>query len=337
MQDKLPKFIPLYFSYNTNNPSLIGNFFTPFELASVILFISLSIVAYQFYIHRTQRLLIFKDVKSSLISAATLALGLVTVILVLKPKSAPLSEQTIVHGSVDKAIASNQITATFPMMDSVMQIPVTDGKFSLQLDLPTEKAIAFSINNQPIIAFTMQANDSVYLTIKKDNEQYKAKISGTIVANQYLSNKMSLLYNDGIYNDWYMSIEPERVFASIKRDQENNMNVIRNAVTPDNYTFSQQKLKQLENISRVTTLKKYQSYLENLKKEKPKEFEQIPQDEYFLALEKSITPEDITAWEKFNGNAFFSSRFNNPEEEIKKDTPIQASNDSTTVDTVTAP
>lgn len=300
LSQSLPSYLPLYYSFNASQVSLLGNFITPFEYASILLFISTSIIAYQFYTHRNYRFLVFKDFKSLGIITCSLLFGIGLTYFILIPKSVKPSFQTIVEGSI-KPLDNEKIEAIslkFLDNDSILNVTVDkNGKFKKEITLTSHRPVALAINDSTILtSFSMHANDSVYVELIPKKTYYKRKITGTIGADLQLAASLRLLNTDTEVPDWYMNTTPDYVLNMLEENYYNNLKEISNKTTPDNYTFSATKLKQIQSILKVQTIELYNNFSKRLENEKPADFALLKPTPFLSKLESTITEEDREQW-----------------------------------------
>lgn len=188
-----------------SNPegSSAGNFLMYYEWLSIAWMLIALWLGYQWYQRKTFKRAFFKPAPRLLYMFVPVILFAVVFMYMNKPVQLPSHDRTVIAGSIEsKDKFQNAYLLAEPLMDTVLEIPITDNGFKVS----TAKNIPAGVYlfklgsiNQPLY---FGNKDSLFLKIKADSRSNRVATSGNrIPENEYLRNTRGGGGNEGT---WYL-------------------------------------------------------------------------------------------------------------------------------------
>jgi len=218
--------------------SSAGNFLMYYEWLSVALMVTALWLGYQWYVRKTFKRAFFKPVPRILYMLVPLVLFVVVFIYINKPVQLPSHSRTAITGTVE---SKDQFQTAYlfaePLMDTVLEIPITDNRFSVS----TDKNIPAGVYSFRLGAINQKIffgnKDSLFLKIKIDGIRDRVTASGTRTPeNEYLR-----IGNDNDNgSDKYMlerygsEMTPKAFAAEVMRLWHDEVDILNNYKTADN-------------------------------------------------------------------------------------------------------
>ena len=218
--------------------SSAGNFLMYYEWLSIAVMITALWLGYQWYVRKTFKRAFFKPIPRILHMLVPVVLFALVFIYINKPVQLPSHSRTAITGTVE---SKDQFQTAYlfaePLMDTVLEIPITDNRFSVS----TDKNIPAGVYSFRLGAINQKIffgnKDSLFLKIKIDGINNKVTSSGTrIPENEYLRNGSD---ND-LGSDKYMlerygsEMTPKAFAAEVMRLWNDEVDNLNNYKTADN-------------------------------------------------------------------------------------------------------
>lgn len=183
--------------------SSAGNFLMYYEWLSIAWMIIALWLGYQWYERKTFKRAFFKPVPRLLYMLVPVILFAVVFMYINKPVQLPSHERTVIAGSIEsKDKFQTAYLLAEPLMDTVLEIPITDNGFRVSTDKNIPAGIySFKLGsiNQPVY---FGNKDSLFLKIKTDSRSSRVTTSGNrIPENEYLRNNRGGRGNE---DNWYL-------------------------------------------------------------------------------------------------------------------------------------
>jgi thiol-disulfide isomerase/thioredoxin len=230
--------------------SSAGNFLMYYEWLSIAWMLTALWLGYQWYLRKTFKRAFFKPVPRILYMLVPAILFTIVFIYINKPVQLPSHDRTVIAGTVE---SNDKFQTAYlfaePLMDTVLEIPITDSRFSVN----TDKNIPAGVYSFRLGAVTQKVffgnKDSLFLKVKIDGINNRVTSSGNrIPENEYLRNGGD---NDN-GSDKYMlenygsEMKPKEFAAEVMRlwkDETNNLNNFKTAdnLKPNNDFIALQK------------------------------------------------------------------------------------------------
>ncbi len=188
-----------------SNPegSSAGNFLMYYEWLSIAWMLIALWLGYQWYQRKTFKRAFFKPAPRLLYMFVPVILFAVVFMYMNKPVQLPSHDRTVIAGSIEsKDKFQNAYLLAEPLMDTVLEIPITDNGFKVSTDKNIPAGVyLFKLGsiNQPLY---FGNKDSLFLKIKADSRSNRVTTSGNrIPENEYLRNTRGGGGNEGT---WYL-------------------------------------------------------------------------------------------------------------------------------------
>src|SRR6187399_1567017 len=223
-----------------SNPdgSSAGNFLMYYEWLSIAWMVTALWLGYQWYVRKTFKRAFFKPIPRILHMLVPVVLFVVVFIYINKPVHLPSHSRTAITGTIEsKDKFQTAYLFAEPLMDTVLEIPITDNRFSVS----TDKNIPAGVYSFRLGAINQNlffgSKDSIFLKIKIDGINNRVTSSGTrIPENEYLRNGSD---ND-LGSDKYMlehygsEMSPKAFAAEVMRLWHDEVDNLNNYKTADN-------------------------------------------------------------------------------------------------------
>ena len=170
--------------------SSAGNFLMYYEWLSIAWMVTALWLGYQWYVRKTFKRAFFKPIPRILYMLVPLVLFVVVFLYINKPVQLPSHSRTVIAGTVEsKDKFQTAYLFAEPLMDTVLEIPITDNRFSAS----TEKNIPAGVYSFRLGAINQKIffgnKDSLFLKVKIDGISNRVTSSGTRISeNEYLRN-----------------------------------------------------------------------------------------------------------------------------------------------------
>ena len=188
-----------------SNPegSSAGNFLMYYEWLSIAWMLIALWLGYQWYERKTFKRAFFKPAPRLLYMFVPVILFAVVFMYTNKPVQLPSHDRTVIAGSIE---AKDKFQTAYllaePLMDTVLEIPITDNGFKVSTDKNIPAGVySFKLGsvNQRIY---FGNKDSLFLKIKSDSRSNRVTTSGNrIPENEYLRNNRD---GGGSDETWYL-------------------------------------------------------------------------------------------------------------------------------------
>src|SRR6187399_86841 len=218
--------------------SSAGNFLMYYEWLSIAWMVTALWLGYQWYVRKTFKRAFFKPIPRILHMLVPVVLFVVVFIYINKPVHLPSHSRTAITGTIEsKDKFQTAYLFAEPLMDTVLEIPITDNRFSVS----TDKNIPAGVYSFRLGAINQNlffgSKDSIFLKIKIDGINNRVTSSGTrIPENEYLRNGSD---ND-LGSDKYMlehygsEMSPKAFAAEVMRLWHDEVDNLNNYKTADN-------------------------------------------------------------------------------------------------------
>ncbi|HEX6332691.1 MAG TPA: redoxin family protein, partial [Flavisolibacter sp.] len=186
---------------STYEGSITGAFLMPHEKLSLLWTVIFLVAAYQLFTRRTFARAVIFPVPRAVISVVVIAVFIAAAAYMYKPVVLSRHERTVIAGTITSETPVKQVLLLRPpAMDTVMIMPVKDGKFhgtTTEHLLPGSYYVrAGSFRDEVFFS----SRDSLFLDIEFVEKKTKMKVRGTRVAeNEYLNKGV------GDYNSYMLS------------------------------------------------------------------------------------------------------------------------------------
>jgi peroxiredoxin len=219
--------------------SSAGNFLMYYEWLSITWMVTALWLGYQWYVRKTFKRAFFKPIPRILYMVVPLVLFLVVFIYINKPVQPPSHSRTVIAGTVEsKDKFQTAYLFAEPLMDTVLEIPITDNRFSAS----TQKNIPAGVYSFRLGAINQKIffgnKDSLFLKVKIDGISNRVTSSGTrIPENEYLRNGAD---NNDNGSDKYKlehygsEMTPKAFAAEVMRLWHDEVDNLNNYKTADN-------------------------------------------------------------------------------------------------------
>ena len=184
--------------------SQAGNLLMFYEWLSIAWMLIALWLGYQWYQRKTFKRAYFKPIGRVLYVLIPAALFAVFFIYINKPVQLSSHDRTLIAGTVE---AKNKITRVYvisePLMDTVLEIPVTNNSFRFHTDKKIPAAIyLFKAGNLEPQQVFFGSNDSLFIRLKTDGRSTRFTITGNrLPENEFLDNGFRA--HDG-YTTYYL-------------------------------------------------------------------------------------------------------------------------------------
>ncbi|HEX6845470.1 MAG TPA: redoxin family protein [Chitinophagaceae bacterium] len=233
-----------------------GNFLMYYEWLSIVVMLITLWLGYQWYERKTFKRAFFKPAIRLLYIIVPAILFAVLFIYINKPVQLPAYTRTVIAGTID---TKEKISAAYliaePLMDTVLEIPVANNKFSFSTDKKISAGTYYfkAGNITPQMIF-FGSNDSVFIKLISDGRSTKINTYGNrIPENEYIKNGDR---SGGGYETYYLEnfgyeMKPAAFAKEVVRLWKNDIEKIDNYKTADNlkpapdFIALQKKLKSL--------------------------------------------------------------------------------------------
>ena len=218
--------------------SSAGNFLMYYEWLSIAWMVTALWLGYQWYVRKTFKRAFFKPTPRILHMLVPVVLFALVFIYINKPVQLPSHSRTAITGTVE---SKDQFQTAYlfaePLMDTVLEIPITDNRFSVS----TDKSIPAGVYSFRLGAINQKIffgnKDSLFLKVKIDGINNRVTSSGTRnPENEYLRNGSD---ND-LGSDKYMlerygsEMKPKAFAAEVMRLWNEEVDNLDNFKTADN-------------------------------------------------------------------------------------------------------
>jgi len=218
--------------------SSAGNFLMYYEWLSIAWMVTALWLGYQWYVRKTFKRAFFKPTPRILHMLVPVVLFALVFIYINKPVQLPSHSRTAITGTVE---SKDQFQTAYlfaePLMDTVLEIPITDNRFSVS----TDKNIPAGVYSFRLGAINQKIffgnKDSLFLKVKIDGINNRVTSSGTRnPENEYLRNGSD---ND-LGSDKYMlerygsEMKPKAFAAEVMRLWNEEVDNLDNFKTADN-------------------------------------------------------------------------------------------------------
>src|SRR5688572_803418 len=218
--------------------SSAGNFLMYYEWLSIAWMVTALWLGYQWYVRKTFKRAFFKPTPRILHMLVPVVLFALVFIYINKPVQLPSHSRTAITGTVE---SKDQFQTAYlfaePLMDTVLEIPITDNRFSVS----TDKSIPAGVYSFRLGAINQKIffgnKDSLFLKVKIDGINNRVTSSGTRnPENEYLRNGSD---ND-LGSDKYMlerygsEMKPKVFAAEVMRLWNEEVDNLDNFKTADN-------------------------------------------------------------------------------------------------------
>jgi len=218
--------------------SSAGNFLMYYEWLSIAWMVTALWLGYQWYVRKTFKRAFFKPTPRILHMLVPVVLFALVFIYINKPVQLPSHSRTAITGTVE---SKDQFQTAYlfaePLMDTVLEIPITDNRFSVS----TDKNIPAGVYSFRLGAINQKIffgnKDSLFLKVKIDGISNRVTSSGTRnPENEYLRNGSD---ND-LGSDKYMlerygsEMKPKAFAAEVMRLWNEEVDNLDNFKTADN-------------------------------------------------------------------------------------------------------
>jgi len=218
--------------------SSAGNFLMYYEWLSIAWMLTALWLGYQWYERKTFKRAFFKPLPRILHMLVPLALFAFVFIYINKPVQLPSHSRTTIAGTVE---SKSQFQAAYllaePLMDTVLEIPITDNRFSISTDKNIPAGVyLFRLGaiNQKIF---FGSKDSLFLKVKINGINDRVTSSGTrIPENEYLRNGSDNDFGSDKYmlEHYGSEMSPKAFAAEVMRLWNEEVNNLNNFKTADN-------------------------------------------------------------------------------------------------------
>ena len=218
--------------------SSAGNFLMYYEWLSIAWMVTALWLGYQWYVRKTFKRAFFKPTPRILHMLVPVVLFALVFIYINKPVQLPSHSRTAITGTVE---SNDKFQTAYlfaePLMDTVLEIPITDNRFSVS----TDKNIPAGVYSFRLGAINQKVffgnKDSLFLKVKIDGINNRVTSSGTRnPENEYLRNGSD---ND-LGSDKYMlerygsEMSPKAFAAEVMRLWNEEVDNLDNFKTADN-------------------------------------------------------------------------------------------------------
>ena len=197
-------------------------------------------LGYQWYQRKTFKRAFFKPVSRSLYVLIPAALFAAFFIYINKPVQLTSHDRTSIAGTVE---AKDKVNTVYilaePLMDTVLEIPVSNNSFRFHTDKKIPAAVyLFKAGNIAPLKVFFGSNDSLFIKIKSDGRSTMLDVTGNrLPENQFLEGG-GLSGNDG-YTTYYLhnygyELKPAAFAKQVLKLWKSDMEKIDAYKTPDN-------------------------------------------------------------------------------------------------------
>src|SRR5580765_4120689 len=218
--------------------SSAGNFLMYYEWLSIAWMLTALWLGYQWYVRKSFKRAFFKPTPRILYMLVPAILFTIVFIYINKPVQLPSHDRTVIAGTVE---SNDKFQTAYlfaePLMDTVLEIPITDNRFSVSTDKNIPAGVySFRLGsiNQKVF---FGNKDSLFLKLKIDGINDRVTSSGTRISeNEYLRNGSD---NDR-GSDKYMlenygsEMTPKEFAAEVMRLWHDDVDKLNNFKTTDN-------------------------------------------------------------------------------------------------------
>lgn len=234
-----PKWYPLKLVKNALfYSSDLGYYFTYSEGLSIALGLLFLFVGFRRYAFRTFKASFFKDFKTTAFSTTTFVILFGLICWILKPNQMMQSNATEISGTIQ---STDKIKEAYLLdlltNDTLYTIPINSDSFKLQIndDLNLAK-YNLKFDNGISTNLVFGKNDWLHLDLNHEGSEVTAKITGTRLAENNLSDIENISSSSSYYidKDFYLN-EPKKISESILDEYESELKNLANSYTSDNY------------------------------------------------------------------------------------------------------
>jgi len=220
--------------------SSAGNFLMYYEWLGIAWMLIGLWLGYQWYERKTFKRAFLKPITRLLYILVPAIMFTVFFIYINKPVQLPSHNRTVIAGILDtKEKIHTAYLIAEPLMDTVLEIPVTNNQFSVSTDKNIPAGVYYfktgSISPQRVF---FGSNDSLFIKIKSDGKSTKLNTSGNrIPENEYLKNGLRTGgggYESYVLENYGYEMKPAQFAREVVRLWKDEINKIDNYKTADN-------------------------------------------------------------------------------------------------------
>jgi thiol-disulfide isomerase/thioredoxin len=222
------------------NGSEAGNFLMYYEWLSIVWMVIALWLGYQWYERKTFKRAFFKPAARLLYIIIPSILFAVLFTYINKPVQLPAYKGTVIAGAID---TKEKINAAYliaePLMDTVLEIPVANNKFSFNTDKKISAGTYyFKAGNIAPQKVFFGSNDSLFIKIISDGRSTRTNTYGNrIPENEYIKNGDGS--RGGGYESYYLEnfgyeMKPAAFAREVVRLWKNDIEKVNNYKTADN-------------------------------------------------------------------------------------------------------
>ncbi|HET9744279.1 MAG TPA: ABC transporter permease, partial [Chitinophagaceae bacterium] len=276
---------------SVTNPdgSPAGNLLMYYEWLSIAWMVIALWLGYQWYQRKTFQRAFFKPVTRLLYVLIPAALFAAFFIFINRPVQLSSHNRTLIAGTLEAKDDVNKIyVIAEPLMDTILEIPVTNNSFQLATDkkIPTAAYLFKAGNMDPVQVF-FGTNDSVVIKLRSDGRSIRLDVTGNRLPENEFIRRGGIRGSDS-YNSYYLEnygyeFKPSAFAGRVLKLWKNDMEKIENYKTADNlkpagdFIALQKKLKSLYYLKLLDSryAQWYRVYHPNETLEYPKSVEAI--------------------------------------------------------------
>lgn len=171
--------------------SLTGDFFLHHEKLALLWTLLFLWLGYRYFVRKNFVPAFFSPVKQALATCTAIVVFIFLLIWISKPHSLPAYGKTIIAGTIKTSKPLNNIVLLqAPAFDTVMVMPVVNGKFYAQKIEPLPAGIYYLRAGGFRTPIYFGQKDSLFIELTLNDKRNESKISGTRLAeNAYLQRK----------------------------------------------------------------------------------------------------------------------------------------------------